>query len=118
MVSHHYYKIFVYFVTETVDVNIMKPKYFALASLLICSYVSSQKITMNWEGAKVQQYNETKLNLPFVKNYDFSFDQNNIIIHTKQKIGEKQLKISNYVWENVNQKEVYDLNLLLFQKMQ
>ena len=114
MVSHHYYKIFVYFVTETVDVNIMKPKYFALASLLICSYVSSQKITMNWEGAKVQQYNETKLNLPFVKNYDFSFDQNNIIIHTKQKIGEKQLKISNYVWENVNQKEVYDLNPFAF----
>lgn len=94
----------------------MKLKYIVLASVFSCSSLSAQKISINWEGAKEQQFNETKLRLPFVKNYDFSYDQNNIIIHTKQKIGEKQLKVSNYVWENVNSKEVYDLNPYAFPK--
>ncbi|MBS1550094.1 MAG: type IX secretion system sortase PorU [Bacteroidetes bacterium] len=92
----------------------MKLNFFVLASLLSSSFVFSQKYTIQWEGSKVQQFNETKFNLPSVKNYDFSYDQNNIIIHTKQKIGEKQLKIVNVVWENVNSRDVFDLNPYAF----
>lgn len=92
----------------------MKLKHLVFASLFCFSFFFSQKINLDWQGAKTQQFNETKLNLPFLKNYDFSFDQSNIIIHTQQKNNEKYLKISDFVWENVSNKDIFDLNPYAF----
>ncbi|MBU3050030.1 type IX secretion system sortase PorU, partial [Chryseobacterium indologenes] len=43
-------------------------------------------------------------------NEGFSFSQNNVFIATKQKIGEKQLKISDLIWENVSNQDLFELN--------
>ena len=70
----------------------------------------SQKITINWEGSKIRDFGEIKLNLPTFSNSGFSFDQNNIFISIKQNVREKDLKISNLQWENVSERDLYDLN--------
>ena len=58
----------------------------------------------------LQDFGEIKLNLPNFKNEGFSFSQNNVFIATKQKIGEKQLKISDLIWENVSNQDLFELN--------
>lgn len=81
--------------------------------LLLISFISAlyaQRTTIEWGGSKILDFGDTKLNLPNFKNEGFSFSQNNIFIQTKQKIGEKQLKVSNPVWETVSTKELYDMN--------
>lgn len=81
--------------------------------LFLISFVSTlwaQRNTIEWDGSKIQDFGDTKLNLPNFKNEGFSFSQNNVFIITKQKIGEKQLKVSDLVWENVSNKELYDLD--------
>ncbi|RST29162.1 type IX secretion system sortase PorU [Chryseobacterium lacus] len=70
----------------------------------------SQKITIQWEGAKINDFGHVKINLPSFRNNGFSFDQNNIFIHTKQNIREKDIKITNLQWENVAERELYDLD--------
>lgn len=81
--------------------------------LLLFSFVSTlwaQRKAIEWEGSKIQDFGETKLNLPNFKNEGFSFSQNNVFIITKQKIGEKQLKVSDMAWESVSSKDLYDLD--------
>ncbi|CEJ71521.1 hypothetical protein BN1195_03870 [Chryseobacterium oranimense G311] len=81
--------------------------------LLLISFVSTlwaQRKAIEWEGSKIQDFGDTKLNLPNFKNEGFSFSQNNVFIITKQKIGEKQLKVSDLAWESVSGKELYDLD--------
>ena len=51
----------------------------------------SQKISINWEGSKIRDFGEVKLNLPSFSNPGFSFDQNNIFINIKHSAGEKDL---------------------------
>ncbi|WP_312993820.1 type IX secretion system sortase PorU [Chryseobacterium flavum] len=81
--------------------------------LFLISFVSTlwaQRNTIEWDGSKIQDFGDTKLNLPNFKNEGFSFGQNNVFIITKQKIGEKQLKVSDLVWENIPNRELYDLD--------
>lgn len=92
----------------------MKQKLTLLLLLSFVSTVWAQRIAIEWNGAKIQDFGETKLNLPNFKNEGFSYGQNNVFISTKQKVGEKQLKISNQVWENISNKELFDLNKDLF----
>lgn len=78
----------------------------------------SQKISINWEGAKIRDYGEIKMNLPTFSNPGFSFDQNNIFINIKHSAGEKDLKISGMQWETVSARDLYDLqkdNILPFE---
>ncbi|MBT2620441.1 MULTISPECIES: type IX secretion system sortase PorU [Chryseobacterium] len=80
--------------------------------LLLLTFVSTlyaQKINIEWDGSKIQDFGDTKINLPNFKNTGFSYGQNNIFITTKQKIGEKQLKISNLVWETVSNRDLFEL---------
>ncbi|AZA49175.1 hypothetical protein EG346_13770 [Chryseobacterium carnipullorum] len=81
--------------------------------LLLFSFVSTlwaQRKAIEWEGSKIQDFGDTKLNLPNFKNEGFSFSQNNVFIITKQKIGEKQLKVSDPSWESVSNRDLYDLD--------
>ncbi|SHM03026.1 Peptidase family C25 [Chryseobacterium carnipullorum] len=81
--------------------------------LLLFSFVSTlwaQRKAIEWEGSKIQDFGDTKLNLPNFKNEGFSFSQNNVFIITKQKIGEKQLKVSDLSWESVSNRDLYDLD--------
>lgn len=80
--------------------------------LLLLTFVSTlyaQKINIEWDGSKIQDFGDTKINLPNFKNTGFSYGQNNIFITTKQKIGEKQLKISNLIWETISSRELFEL---------
>lgn len=87
--------------------------------LFLISFVSmlwAQRTTIQWDGSKIQDFGDTKLTLPNFKNEGFSFSQNNIFITTKQKIGERQLKISNLVWESASNKDLFELNKDLLQE--
>ncbi len=88
----------------------MKQKITLLFLFSFASMLWAQRKTIEWEGSKIQDFGDTKLNLPNFKNEGFSFGQNNIFIITKQKIGEKQLKVSDLAWENVTGKELYELD--------
>ncbi|MBB4805960.1 hypothetical protein HNP38_001232 [Chryseobacterium defluvii] len=88
----------------------MKQKITLLFLISFVSALYSQRVNIEWEGSKILDFGDTKLNLPNFKNEGFSFSQNNIFIQTKQKIGEKQLKVSNPVWETVSNRELYEIN--------
>ncbi|KMQ68677.1 hypothetical protein ACM39_05115 [Chryseobacterium sp. FH2] len=88
----------------------MRKKFTLLLLSAFASMLWSQRINIEWNGSKIQDFGETKLNLPSFKNEGFSYSQNNVFIITGQKIGEKQLKISNLAWENVSNGELYELN--------
>ncbi|MFC3161171.1 hypothetical protein ACFOEQ_24470 [Chryseobacterium arachidis] len=84
-----------------------------ISLLFLISFVSmfwSQRVSIEWDGSKIRDYGDTKLNLPNFKNEGFSFSQNNIFITTKQQVGENQLKVSNMVWENVSGKDLFSLS--------
>ncbi|WP_034761316.1 type IX secretion system sortase PorU [Chryseobacterium gregarium] len=84
-----------------------------ISLLFLISFVSTlwaQRITIDWDGSKIRDYGDTKLNLPNFKNEGFSFSQNNIFITTKQQIGEKQVKVSNPVWENVSARDLFEMS--------
>ncbi|WBV61345.1 type IX secretion system sortase PorU [Chryseobacterium camelliae] len=88
----------------------MKQKVSILFLFAFVSSVWAQKTSIEWNGSKIQDFGETKLNLPNFKNEGFSFSQNNIFISTKQKIGERDLKVSKLNWETVSNKELYEIS--------
>ncbi|WP_312901290.1 type IX secretion system sortase PorU [Chryseobacterium taichungense] len=88
----------------------MKQKISLLFLLRFVSTLWAQRITIEWDGSKIRDYGDTKLNLPNFKNQGFSFSQNNIFITTKQQVGEKQVKVSNPVWENVSGKDLFEIS--------
>ena len=88
----------------------MKQKISLLFLLGFVSTFWSQRISIEWDGSKIRDYGDTKLNLPNFKNQGFSFSQNNIFITTRQQVGEKQLKVSNPVWENIPAKDLYEIS--------
>ncbi|WP_456298824.1 type IX secretion system sortase PorU [Chryseobacterium fluminis] len=88
----------------------MRQKITILLLINFVSMIYAQRISIEWSGSKVQDFGDTKLTLPNIKNEGLSFSQNNIFILTKQKIGERQIKITNPVWENVSARDLYDLN--------
>lgn len=70
----------------------------------------AQRISINWDGAKIEDFGDSKLNLPNFTNEGFSYSQNNIFIQNKQKTGENQVRVSNLIWETVSNKDLYDLS--------
>jgi predicted small secreted protein len=88
----------------------MKRKITLLSLIAFASTLYAQRNTIEWNGSKIQDFGEIKLNLPNFKNEGFSFSQNNVFIVTKQKIGEKQLKISDLIWENVSNQDLFELD--------
>lgn len=88
----------------------MKQKITLLFLIAFVSTLWAQRINIEWDGSKIQDFGDTKINLPNFKNEGFSFSQNNIFITTKQKIGEKQLKVSNPVWETVSSKDLFEIS--------
>ncbi|WP_300691304.1 type IX secretion system sortase PorU [Chryseobacterium sp.] len=88
----------------------MRRKITLLSLIAFASTLYAQRNTIEWNGSKIQDFGETKINLPIFKNEGFSFSQNNVFIVTKQKIGEKQLKISDLSWENVSNQDLFELD--------
>ncbi len=88
----------------------MRRKIFLLFLTLFAFFCYSQRITLNWDGSKIRDFGEIKLNLPNFNNEGFSFDQNNIFIHIKQNVGEKDIEITNLIWETVAASDLYDLD--------
>ncbi|UOE37326.1 type IX secretion system sortase PorU [Chryseobacterium oryzae] len=86
--------------------------------LFVFAFVSvawAQRISIDWNGAKVHDFGDTKKNLPNFKNEGFSYSQNNIFIVNTQKVGEKQLRVANLNWEPVSARDLYDLDKNLIQ---
>ncbi len=88
----------------------MKQKISLLFLLGFVSALWAQRINIEWDGSKIRDFGDTKLNLPNFKNQGFLFSQNNIFITTKQQVGEKQLKISNPVWETVSSGDLFEIS--------
>lgn len=88
----------------------MRRKITLLSLIAFTSALYAQRNTIEWNGSKIQDFGDTKLNLPIFKNEGFSFSQNNVFIATKQKIGEKQLKVSDLAWETVSNKDLFELS--------
>jgi hypothetical protein len=88
----------------------MKQKISLLFLLGFVSMLWAQRINIEWDGSKIRDFGDTKLNLPNFKNQGFLFSQNNIFITIKQQVGEKQLKISNPVWESVSAGDLYEIS--------
>lgn len=78
--------------------------------IIFNSLFFSQRINIQWDGAKIQDFGVVKMNLPHFQNDGFSFDQNNIFINIKQKVQQNNLKIENIQWENIAEKDLYDLD--------
>ncbi|MXS70667.1 type IX secretion system sortase PorU [Flavobacteriaceae bacterium W22] len=93
----------------------MRLKITLLFVFAFVSIVCAQRVTINWDGAKIQDYGDTKKNLPNFKNEGFSYSQDNIFITNKQKTGEGQLQITDLAWEPVSLKDLYDLKPSLIQ---
>lgn len=93
----------------------MRLKITLLSVFAFVSTTWAQRIPINWDGAKIQDYGDTKKNLPNFKNEGFSYNQNNIFIINNQKAGEKQFSVSNLIWEPVSAKDLYELNKDLIQ---
>lgn len=74
------------------------------------STLYAQKTRIEWEGSKIENFGENKKTLPKFRNEGFSYAQNNIFIQNKQRVGDKQIKITNLVWEAISNKELYDIN--------
>ncbi len=88
----------------------MRRKITLLSLIAFTSILYAQKNTIEWDGSKIQDFGDSKLNLPNFKNGGFSFSQNNIFIVTKQKIGEKELKISDLAWDGVSNQDLFELD--------
>lgn len=88
----------------------MRRKITLLSLIAFTSVLYAQRNTIEWNGSKIQDFGDTKLNLPNFKNEGFSFNQNNIFIVTKQKVGERQLKISDFTWESVSNQDLFELD--------
>ncbi|RZJ89835.1 MAG: type IX secretion system sortase PorU [Chryseobacterium sp.] len=70
----------------------------------------AQRISIEWNGSKVEDFGDVKKNLPNFKNEGFSYNQNSIFILHKQKVGESQVKVSNLVWETISEKDLFDIS--------
>ncbi|WP_292008380.1 type IX secretion system sortase PorU [Chryseobacterium sp.] len=88
----------------------MRQKIILLLLIFSVSILCAQKTNIEWDGSKIQDFGIKKINLPSFRNEGFSYSQNNIFISTKQKTGEGQLKIINLVWENVSNKDLFEIN--------
>ena len=88
----------------------MRRKITLLSLIAFASTLYAQRNTIEWNGSKIQDFGDTKLNLPNFNNEGFSFSQNNVFIVTKQKIGEKQLKVSDMVWDGVSNQDLFELD--------
>ncbi|WP_294328965.1 type IX secretion system sortase PorU [uncultured Chryseobacterium sp.] len=88
----------------------MKRKVTLLSLIAFVSTLYAQRNTIEWNGSKIQDFGDTKLNLPNFKNEGFSFSQNNVFIVTKQKIGEKELKVSDLAWDGVSNQDLFELD--------
>ncbi|MDF2553274.1 MAG: hypothetical protein K0R77_2549 [Chryseobacterium sp.] len=88
----------------------MRLKITLLFLFAFVSTIWAQRITIEWNGAKIEDFGDIKRNLPNFKNEGFSYSQNNIFIQNKQKTGEGQLRVTNLVWEPVSAKDLFDIN--------
>nr|WP_262708753.1 MULTISPECIES: type IX secretion system sortase PorU [unclassified Chryseobacterium] len=88
----------------------MRRKITLLSLIAFASTLYAQRNTIEWNGSKIQDFGDTKLNLPNFKNEGFSFSQNNVFIVTKQKIGEKELKISDLAWDGISNQDLFELD--------
>lgn len=70
----------------------------------------AQRISIEWNGSKIEDFGDVKKNLPTFKNEGFSYNQNSVFILYKQKIGESQVKVSNLIWETVSNNDLFDIS--------
>ena len=88
----------------------MKRYFLYFIILFLSNSVFSQQVTIDWDGAKVQDFGIIKKNLPHFKNEGFSYEQNNIFITVKENVGERGLEINNLQWVNISENQLFDLN--------
>ncbi|KQT21469.1 hypothetical protein ASG31_16470 [Chryseobacterium sp. Leaf404] len=89
----------------------MRLKIIFISLFSIVTTLQAQRVSIEWNGSKTEDFGVIKKVLPAFKNEGFSFSQNNIFIHNKLQTGANRLKITDLQWENVSSKDLFDLNV-------
>ena len=88
----------------------MRLKIIFISLFSFATTLQAQRVAIEWNGSKTEDFGSVKKVLPAFKNEGFAFTQNNIFIHNKIQTGTNRLKISNLQWENVSYKDLFELN--------
>ncbi|SHK44455.1 type IX secretion system sortase PorU [Epilithonimonas mollis] len=88
----------------------MKFKIYSVALFLVSILGFSQKITLEWKGAKEMDYGSEKIVYPFFTNYNFLVEANSVYVNLNIKT-DNLLKIDQFQWEELSIKDTYDLNV-------
>ena len=88
----------------------MRLKIILISLFSLATTLKAQRVAIEWNGSKTEDFGTVKKVLPAFKNEGFAFSQNNVFIHNKVKTGETRLKITNLQWENVSYKDLFELS--------
>lgn len=88
----------------------MKFKFYVLVFCIFSVFASAQKISLTWDGYKEVDYGMNKLTYPFFTNYSFLAESNSIFANLNIKTA-NQVKLDQFVWQELAAKDVKDLNI-------
>ena len=88
----------------------MKFKFYILIFCITAFFGRAQKITLAWDGYKEMDYGTEKLTYPSFSNYSFHIQPNTISANFNIKTG-SQVKLEQFVWEILPEKDVKDLKI-------
>ena len=89
----------------------MKQLFTFIALSLFLSLFNAQTIAIQWDGTKVMDYGTEKITLPFFKNEGFTYEEGTVYFYYSQEFKGQDQKVTNLVWEKVNQKDLFDISL-------
>ena len=75
------------------------------------SIAFSQTIRLEWAGSSIIDYGSHKVTLPSFKNNGFTYEEGSIYYRSSEKYAGTDQKTTNYTWEKMNQKDLFDLNI-------
>lgn len=108
------YHIIIYYFSFNLYPRNLTPMKKLLASLFCIFFLSlfnSQTVTIQWDGSKIMDYGSEKITVPFFKNEGFTYQTGSVYMYFIQEYKGQDQKVSNLVWEKVNQKDLFDLSL-------
>ena len=88
----------------------MKFKFYILIFCTISFFGYSQKIVLAWDSYKEVDYGTEKVTFPSFSNYHFQVESNSVSANFNIK-SENQVKLDQFVWEIIPQKDIKDLKI-------
>lgn len=90
----------------------MMKNFISLFFTLISLSFFAQKYTLQWSGTEVMDYGSEKLTFPKFSNSGYEAGNNNVYINIRNLSNGNRYQITNLVWEKVNAKDLYSIELL------